>query len=173
MLTTIHALIACLPQIAYEPTGEQIGHEFAATAAPIDDAQASAIQALTEVRPDLADVMLTDWERNYGLSSVQSGGTLPNEQRTAALLARINQQGNLSRQYIIASALVIGFPSCSITEFEGMSCDAHCDGAVNDDAWVGVWRLDVPAGYTGSVAQLRQLIARRKAAHTIASVNLI
>lgn len=170
--TITDALIACLPPVAYAPDGEQVVREFGATAAPIDDAVDSDGVVLAQVQPDLADVSLADWERNYGLPDVPSGAVAPVSQRIAALLARINQQGNLSRAYIVASANAIGFPGCTITEFEGMSCDDPCDSAVNDDRWIGVWQLNVPAGYAGDIDQLRRLIARRKPAHTIASINI-
>lgn len=171
--TITQALIDCLPPQAYDPAGEQIGHEFAATAHPLDDGVASADQVLREIQPDLADLSLADWERNYGLPDMPSGASAPMAQRTAALLARINQQGNLSRAYIIASAEAIGFAGCTLTEFEGMTCEDPCNSAVNDDRWVGVWTLNVPAGYSGDLEQLRRLIARRKAAHTIASITLL
>jgi uncharacterized protein YmfQ (DUF2313 family) len=70
----------------------------------------------------------------------------------------------------VGLAELVGFPGATITEYDVMTCEDPCDSAVNDERWIGAWRMDAPAG-PGSQDQLQRLIERRKPAHTIAFIN--
>lgn len=171
-LTIDAALIACLPPASYDPFAPNVVAEMITIAAPLQDGVDSAAVLLAQHQPDQAANALADWERNYALPDdpAQAPGTLT--ERRAALLARINQSGNLSRQHMIDLAAVVGFPGATVLEHMAMTCADPCDSSVMDDEWIGVWRLQAPAGYTGNAAVLRRLIARRKPAHTIAYITL-
>jgi uncharacterized protein YmfQ (DUF2313 family) len=167
-MQTIDALTACLPPVAYDRAGAEVGRELSAAAAVLDDAIVSADTVVLEQQPDKSTLALEDWERNYALPDDGVVGT--ESERRSNLQARITSRGNLSRDHLVGLAEVVGFPGATITEYDVMTCEDPCDSAVNDERWIGAWRMDAPAG-PGSQDQLQRLIERRKPAHTIAFIN--
>lgn len=184
-MNTQDALIACLPPQAYEPNAPGVRAEAASTAAVLDEALGSADTLFAEQQPDLTVVLLGDWERNYSLPDACIGGAgAPADARRLNLLARIRGRGDLSRAYMIALAESLGYPGCTITEFDPMTCMDPCDSPVNGEDFIGVWRLNVPISTAIFEAtcespcdvqlrrwgntQLECVIGRHKPAHTVA-----
>jgi len=167
-MQTLDALTACLPPVAYDRNGVEVGRELSAVAAVLDDAIDSADTVVLEHQPDKSTLALEDWERNHALPD--EGVNASESERRSNLQARITSGGNLSRAHLIDLAELVGFSGATITEYGVMTCEDPCDEPVNDERWIGAWRMDAPAG-PGSQDQLQQLIQRRKPAHTTAFIN--
>jgi uncharacterized protein YmfQ (DUF2313 family) len=179
------ALLGLLPPVAYDRNAAGVGQEAAAAAAPLADIERSASDLRREHDPAASVAALLDWERNYALPDVCSGGTSQTiEQRRLALMQRIRGRGNLSRAFMISLAASVGYPGATITELGPFTCVDPCDGELMGFEWVGVWRMnllqqtstieatceslcDAPLRSFGNNA-LECLINRRKPAHTVA-----
>lgn len=184
-MNTRDALVACLPATAYDRSAPMVLAESASTAVPLDRGIELADVVLLEQQPDKAALALPDWERNYGLPDDCIGGlAAPESARRANLMDRILGRGNLSRGFYIEQATALGYPGCTIAEMSPMTCEDPCDGAVNGEDFIGVWRLDVPVSTavidmtcespcdsalsSWGNTQLECVINRRKPANTVA-----
>lgn len=170
-MNTLDSLAACLPPVAYDDKGDELTRELGAVSELLDEAIASADTVVVEQQPNLANLGLADWERNYALPdrALGPGGNSVGVRRSN-LIARITAKGNLSRSHMIELAAVVGFPGATITEYPVFTCQDPCDQNVNDETWIGAWQMDVPAS-TANQNLLRRVIERRKPAHTIAYIN--
>lgn len=183
-MTLQEALLAGLPPEAYDRTAPTVQAEAAATAAVLQDALNSTDDVLIEHQPESAAEALADWERNYNLPDACVGGaSAPVSLRRLNLLARINGLGDLSRDYMLGLAEMLGYPYSTIIEFGGMTCEDPCDSSVTGEEFIGVWMLrtvlltgiqtmtcespcDAQLRSWGNT-QLECVIRRHKPAHTI------
>jgi uncharacterized protein YmfQ (DUF2313 family) len=69
-----------------------------------------------ESDPRLTILMLSDWERNWGLPDPCYTGPLTIRDRQIALVARMTLMGNQSRQFFIDLAAMLGY-TITITEY--------------------------------------------------------
>lgn len=97
-----------------------------------------------ELYPPTAAALLPDFETDFGLPDLCTPQPQTSEQRTAALLARITDLGNLSRPKFIALAAALGF-TVTITEFSPMTCEDTCIDPVRDESWRFAWQVNAPA----------------------------
>lgn len=97
-----------------------------------------------ELNPGTSQVLLSDWEAEFGLPDgcVPLGQTV--EQRQQALMARITELGSLSRRKYIALAATLGF-QITITEYRPSSCMSTCMDPVTGPEWRFTWRVNAPA----------------------------
>ena len=139
-----------LPPVSYDANAPILTADLTAVANQLDAAQLLADQLLLEMHPDTTAVMLSDWERVYGLPDpcVTIDQTI--EQRRAALISKVNAQGGQSREYFIGVANAMGYPDATIDEFMPMTCNDDCNGVLNSEADRFAWQLNLPAA-TGGV----------------------
>lgn len=101
-----------------------------------------------ELYPPTTQLLLAEWERDYGLPDPCTPQPQTYEQRIAALLARITDQGSLSRQKYIDLAAALGFP-ITITEFLQSSdvgtCVGTCIDPLREVNWRNAWQVNAPA----------------------------
>lgn len=101
-----------------------------------------------ELYPPTTQALLAEWERDYGLPDPCTPQPQTYEQRIAALLARITDQGSLSRQKYIDLAAAMGFV-ITITEFLPSSgigtCIGTCVDPLRDGDWPFTWQVNAPA----------------------------
>ncbi len=99
MSTHIDFLKLLLPAGVYERSASQLSAELTAEANRLDEVQASVASLLLEMDPRTAVLLLSDWERVYGLPD--EGLTVANTvaERQARLSAKVMQTGGLSKQY--------------------------------------------------------------------------
>jgi len=71
------------------------------------------------------------------------------EQRRAALLSKLTMTGSQSRTYFIGLAAAMGYPAASIDEFFMLTCNDDCNGALNSQADVFTWQLNLPNATAG------------------------
>lgn len=96
-----------------------------------------------ELNPSTTEALLATWEAEFGLPDPCNPGPQTDEQRHAALLARITDEGNLSRQKYIDLAASLGF-TVTITEFKPMTCIGTCVDAITGPAWRYAWQVNGP-----------------------------
>jgi len=81
----------------------------------LDQLYAQAQQLYTEFFPSTTTLLLSDWERVYGL---QPTGTV--DQRRAAVIAKmrvlVNKDGRLTKAYYLSIASALGHPEAYIVE---------------------------------------------------------
>lgn len=101
-----------------------------------------------ELYPPTTQLLLAEWETDFGLPDPCTPQPQTYEQRTAALLARITDIGSLSRQKYIDLAAAIGFV-ITITEFLPSSGIGTCIGTCVDPIigpdWYFAWQVNAPA----------------------------
>lgn len=101
---------------------------------------------LAELNPATADQLLSDWEAFVGACDAcctSVAGTVA--ERRARVVARLNEQGSLSRAYFLQLAADLGYADTTITECEPLTCDMDCDSYVMEgDLWRYVWMVNLP-----------------------------
>lgn len=101
-----------------------------------------------ELNPATTTALLPDWEAEFGLPDPCNPDIGTVEERRAALLARITDEGNLSRQKYIDLAAALGF-EVTITEFTRSSgigtCIGPCTEPVLGTSWRFAWQVNAPA----------------------------
>lgn len=97
----------------------------------------------TELYPPATQAMLAEWEADFGLPDPCTPQPQTYEQRIAALLARITDQGSLSRAKYIALAAALGF-EITITEFEPTTCTDDCTDPILEIEWRFAWQVNAP-----------------------------
>jgi uncharacterized protein YmfQ (DUF2313 family) len=105
-----------------------------------------------ELYPPSTSLLLPEWERDYGLPEPCTPQPQTIEQRIQALMAKITDQGSLSRQKFIDLAAALGF-TITITEFLPSSgigtCIGPCTEPVYGMAWRFAWQVNAPATTVG------------------------
>lgn len=96
-----------------------------------------------ELFPPATQVLLPEWERDYSLPDPCVPRPQTVAQRIAAVMAKITDQGSLSRQKFIDMAAALGF-AITITEFRPMTCIDTCVDAVTDASWRFAWQVNAP-----------------------------
>lgn len=134
-----------LPPVSYDPNGERLASELQVEGRALDAAEANARRVLDAITPFGAPELLKDWERNYGLSDGDQQRKRSLQERMAALLQRINEQGGLSREYFIFLALRLGY-SVNVIEFRPFrSGRSKVGDPIYGDDWMFAWRIHAPA----------------------------
>jgi len=105
---------------------------------------------INEADPRTTTEMLPEWERVAGLPDpcVTIDQTI--EQRRSALVSKLTMTGGQSRAYFIGIAESMGYPGTTIDEFALMTCNSDCNAALNSEADLFAWQLNLPAS-TGGV----------------------
>lgn len=142
----IHAelLQRLLPPVAVDPNGAALLAELRAEGAALDLAEGASQQILAEADPRSTALLLTDWERVYGLPEaciVQSGVAQSIAERRAALIAKVTMQGGQSRAFFIALALSIGY-AITITELYPENTEHDTEVAVMDEQYRFIWQVN-------------------------------
>lgn len=98
-----------------------------------------------ESDPAQASELLAAWERAYGLPDPCVGDGQTQQERRAALVARIGASGGQSIAYYTGVAAALGY-AITIQEFRPFRADrSTADSRVNDDPWPFTWRVNAPA----------------------------
>lgn len=97
-----------------------------------------------ELNPGTAVALLAEWEAEFALPDPCNPVAQTEQQRRAALLARITDEGNLSRQKYIDLAAASGF-TITITEYRPSSCLETCIDPIMGPEWRFAWTVNAPA----------------------------
>lgn len=105
-----------------------------------------------ELFPPTTAALLPEWEKDYGLPDPCTPQPQTFEQRIAALMAKITDQGSLSRQKYIDLAAALGFV-ITITEFLPSfgvgTCTGPCTEPILAASWRYAWQVNAPATTVG------------------------
>lgn len=101
-----------------------------------------------ELYPPTTAALLAEWETTYGLPDPCTPQPQTTEQRIAALMAKITDQGSLSCQKFIDLAAAIGF-QITIFEYRLTTCLGTCIDPVVGSDWRYVWQVNAPATTVG------------------------
>lgn len=184
---TQHAdqLARLLPPVAYEASGPYSSADFAAAGEVLDAALLRAAALRVEADPHTTAEALTDWERVYGLPDPCVGPGQSFEVRRAALVAKVDGQGGLSRQYFIDLAARLGY-AITIDEFTPHSVSSPVSHPLYGEDIRFYWRVNAPAttnfyhSVLGPVSEalvvtsnqlLECVFSRLKPAHTVLVFN--
>ncbi len=131
-------------------------------------ADGRTLNLMSEALPSQTDEMLDDWESEYGLPDpcVQLAQT--DEQRRAALTARITGVGGQTPGYFIDLASRMGFP-ISIVEEQAFQVgrDGAGDG-IGSDEWSFAWSTYIQRATSDSERELLECVFNElKPAHTV------
>jgi uncharacterized protein YmfQ (DUF2313 family) len=174
-----------LPPVSYDAAGATMAADLAALGAVLDAAQGRADQLLVESVPATVAESLVDWERVYGLPDPCVGPGQSFEIRRAALVAKVDGQGGLSRQYFIDLAARLGY-TITIDEFTPHSVLSPVDHGLYHEDIRFYWRVNAPLtnsfyhSVLGPVSEalvvtsnqlLECVFGRLKAAHTVLIFN--
>ena len=114
--------------------------ELAVVAAAFKRANDNAAALKDEMHPETATASIADWERNYGLTP---GPDDPLQTRRQRVVAKMNAQGGLSRQYFIGFAASLGY-AITIDEYEPFMSDIGCAGdSCSEDEIFFAWLITV------------------------------
>lgn len=105
-MTHADLLTRLLPPVSYSPTDPILVAELKAEGAALDAAQANSERLLVAITPDGAGEMLPDWERVLGVTPRASA---TQQERVAAVVAKIGQVGGLSIPYFKGLAAKLGY----------------------------------------------------------------
>lgn len=100
---------------------------------------------LAELNPATANEMLADWEDFTGACDVccTVPGTVAD--RRNRVVAKLNEQGNLSKAYFLGLASALGYSDTAISECGPSTCVSDCEAPVTDDEhWRFVWKVNLP-----------------------------
>lgn len=99
---------------------------------------------LAELNPATSTELLPDWEAFVGSCDecCTTLGTLA--ERRVRVVAKLNEQGGLSRAYFLKLAADLGYLDTTITEFRPTNCGMHCESPVVDEYWRFVWHVNLP-----------------------------
>lgn len=133
-----------LPPIAYDKNGPVLSAEIAAHAAQLDAFQQLVDALMVEIDPRTTDLLLTSWERVYGLpdACVGAGATL--QERRTYLAAKVAETGGLSKPYFERLAQVLGYQDTTIAAFQPCHCEMSCEAALRDEPWRLAWEVNLP-----------------------------
>lgn len=142
-MTHAELLALLLPPVSYRysPGGGRLSASIGADGNALDKAMVDGVSAIDGITPYGRAELLQDYERVYGLTQAAKQRTL--QERLAALLQRINENGGLSREYFIFLALNLGF-SITITEFSPFRAGSPVGQPLYGDDWVFAWRVNAP-----------------------------
>lgn len=105
-----------------------------------------------ELYPPTTAALLPEWEKDYRLPDPCTPQPQTIEQRIDALMAKITDEGSLSREKFIELAAAIGF-EITITEYLPSSgigtCIGPCTEPVLGFSWRFVWQVNAPATTVG------------------------
>lgn len=90
---------------------------------------------LAEADPRTADLLLSEWERAYGLPDECSVGVTLVSARRAALIARLTERRSPTPAAIEAVAAAYGVRA-SVVEYREHTCEMDCEAAVTGTPWV-------------------------------------
>ena len=137
-------LKALLPSGAYDPNATNLNAELFAEGNALDFCMATANLLLAEMDPSTAQLSLYDWERNYGLPDQCVTVAQTIEQRKAAVTSKANSLGGQTPTYFIFVAESMGYSSVTITEFNVLTCNGNCNGAIYSPNALFVWQMNLP-----------------------------
>lgn len=144
MNTHAELLARLLPPVSYDSRGQYIGAALAAEGALLDTALARSNELLREADPRSVLESLEDWERVYGLPDPCVGPGQSFEVRRAALVAKVDGQGGLSRQYFIDLAARLGY-TITIDELTPHSVISPVNHALYGTGVRFTWLVYAPA----------------------------
>lgn len=125
-------------------------------------------ELIEEADPRTCTELLTDWEQTTGLTA---SGTVA--ERRAAVEAKLNAQGGISRPYFAELATAMGIV-IDFTRYYPFQVGRSTVGeALTNGDWIYTWQVDGPlAGTTAeSRADLEALFKAEAPAHTIVIFN--
>lgn len=151
MTTTVEAytelLAALLPRgVAWRSEdGSSINDLLVAMAEEFARVDVRSDDLHDEADPRTTVELLADWERIAGLpDTCLAGATQTMQERRAALVQRLTQQGGQSRQFFINLAASLGY-TVTITEFRPFRAGISLAGdALTNGDWIFAWRVNAP-----------------------------
>lgn len=132
-------ILALLPPVSYNRTGQNIRNDAMVTGTCLDNIQDGATRCLKVIDPRTAGNYLFDWERLYGLD----GNGKSTQQRIRAVLAKLNETGGLSIPYFINLAATLGY-IITITEPQPFRAGVNrCSDRLANEGVRWVWWVNV------------------------------
>ena len=103
------------------------------------------VGVLTEVESDprQTTILLTDWEKSFGLPDPCLGAAPTYAERRAQLVARIAARGGQSSAYMISYAATLGFP-ITITTFKPFRFGMAFGLPIYGIPWAFTWQINAP-----------------------------
>lgn len=141
----VDLLKALLPS-SIDPQAPNLAGELVAEGNALDAALYSADQILLEADPRTTSLMLSDWERVYGLPEsciLAAGITQSIAERRAALVAKVSMQGGQGDQFFIDLAAALGY-QITITLLHAETTEDNTEYAVMDEQYKFVWQVNAP-----------------------------
>lgn len=141
-------LLALSFPAAIDAQGMSIQAELVAEGRALDAAMRFADMILLEADPATAALMLTSWERVYGLPSrcmAASAATLTMVQRVTNLLNVMTLRGGASADFMISLAAKLGYV-ITISVFVPFNTELTTEDAVTDEQYQFVFKVN--AGVT-------------------------
>jgi uncharacterized protein YmfQ (DUF2313 family) len=156
-----HAALKLLPRGPAWP--RDLSSTIAKTMGAVGDMFANAHGKITQITdvelyPPTTGALLPEWERDYGLPDPCTPQPQTIEQRLAALMAKIVDEGSLSRQKYIDLAAALGY-EITITEFEPMTCIDTCVDVLLDHSWRFAWQVNAPETTIGVLTCLGDCVS--------------
>lgn len=144
MNTHAELLKRLLPPVSYDSAGPNIAVELGAAGALLDTALVRAGDILRESDPRSVIESLSDWERVYGLPDPCMGPAQSFAPRRAALVAKVDGVGGLTKQYFIDLAAQLGY-AITIDEFAPHSVISRVNHALYGTGVYWLWQVNAPA----------------------------
>ena len=145
MTSHVDVLRALLPSGCYDPNAPNLNIELVAEGNVLDAVKVSADALLVEMSPATCQISLSDWERNYGLPDPCVSVAQTVDQRRIALQSKISAVGGQTADYFISVADSMGYSGVTVTEFNVLTCNGNCNGAIYSADALFVWQLNVPS----------------------------
>lgn len=118
--------------------------KYSAIAQELERIDLRGAQLIEESDPRTALEMIEDWERALGIPDECTPPANTLERRRADIVARLTQQGSLSRQFLIDFALNLGF-IITIDEFRPFRAGfSHAGDPLTNGDWVYTFQVNAP-----------------------------
>jgi uncharacterized protein YmfQ (DUF2313 family) len=137
-----------LPPVVYDKTGAALNADLKAHGNQLDEFMGVVQELLTEIDPRTTTLLLSNWEKVYGLPD--AGLIVPQTiaQRQQLLTAKVGAIGGLSKPYIVGLLQAAGY-TASIDQPRGFYVGINRCGDPLWGAGATVWYFNVQISFNG------------------------
>ncbi|MFZ6687497.1 YmfQ family protein [Undibacterium sp. SXout11W] len=186
----VQLLKQLLPPVSYDKNAILLGIEIQSEGTQLNTVEAFGDALLLEADPRTTDLLLSDFERVYGLPDDCCGTSNDEASRRKNLIAKIAEVGGLSKSYFIGLATALGETNVTIRTYKPSHCEISCESILVDESFRVLWEVNIPnrvmprkpfrAGSrcgsrvdTYTKGRLECLLMRLKPAHTYVKFNYL